>query len=202
MLALKKVAITGGLSSGKSSVCRLFEELGAYVVSADKIVHQLLFPDTTIGQRVIQLLGPDIIVNHQIDRSKIAKKVFDNAPLLKALEDIIHPAVKDEIEKQYQQAQQHRDFTVFIAEIPLLFEGNEYSFDFTVAVMADKEVCRKRFMQATGYDSTEFDRRMSKQLDPAEKARRADFVLHNEGDLDHLRAQVSQLYQQLLKETK
>ena len=58
MLILRKVAITGGLSCGKSSVCRIFKELGAYVVSADKIVHQLLSPDTNLGQKVIKLIGP------------------------------------------------------------------------------------------------------------------------------------------------
>ena len=58
MLKLKKVAVTGGLSCGKSSVCRIFKELGAYVVSADKIVHQLLSPDANLGQKIVQLIGP------------------------------------------------------------------------------------------------------------------------------------------------
>ncbi len=58
MLKLKKVAVTGGLSCGKSLVCRILQELGAYVVSADNIVHQLLSSDTNLGQEVIKLLGP------------------------------------------------------------------------------------------------------------------------------------------------
>src|SRR5262245_55950333 len=103
MLILKKVAVTGGLSCGKSSVCRIFKELGAYVVSADDIVHQLLTPQTKPGQQVIELMGSDIVVDQHIDRSKIAKKVFGNLKLLKSLEQILHPAVRHEIDKKYQQ---------------------------------------------------------------------------------------------------
>ncbi len=90
MLKLEKVAITGGLSCGKSSVCRYFKELGAYVISADEIVHQLLIPTNELGQEVIALLGKDIAVNGTIDRSMIAKKVFENKTLLLSLEKLIH----------------------------------------------------------------------------------------------------------------
>ena len=61
MLKLKKIAVTGGLAAGKTTVCQLFKELGAYVVSADEIVHQLLSPDTAVGQQVVSLLGSDIV---------------------------------------------------------------------------------------------------------------------------------------------
>ena len=69
MLKLKKIAITGGIASGKSTVCRLLGELGAYVVSADAIVHELLKTDTDLGQRIVQQFGPDILESGQIDRS-------------------------------------------------------------------------------------------------------------------------------------
>ena len=78
MLRLRKVAVTGGLSCGKSSVCRIFKELGAYVVSADEIVHRLLSTKTNLGQQVISLLGKEIITNGKINRSTIAKKVFND----------------------------------------------------------------------------------------------------------------------------
>jgi dephospho-CoA kinase len=90
----RKIAVTGTLSSGKSTVCQLLKEFGAYVVSADEIVHRLLRVETEIGQKVIDLLGEEILSEGQIDRAKIAKKVFRNPQLLQALEQIIHPQVR------------------------------------------------------------------------------------------------------------
>ena len=102
MLTLRRVGITGGLACGKTAVRKVFEELGAYVVDADEIVHKLLSPNTSIGKQVTDLLGKDILTDGQIDRGKIARKVFNDQLLLQALEKIIHPAVMLEIERQYQ----------------------------------------------------------------------------------------------------
>src|SRR6478672_5591088 len=95
----KKIAVTGGLSSGKSTVCQFFREFGAYVTNADEIVHRLLTPEKSVGQQVINLFSEDILTNGQIDRSKIAEKAFSNPKLLQALEDLVHPIVQHEIEK-------------------------------------------------------------------------------------------------------
>jgi dephospho-CoA kinase len=199
MLTLRKVAVTGGLSSGKSSACRFFKELGAYTVSADEIVHQLLSPYTALGQQVINLLGKDILVNDQIDRSKVAKKVFNEPSLLHSLEKLLHPAVISEIERQYQKASAQGKATLFVAEIPLLFEiGSEAYFDFIVAVHADSEICRHRFKAATGLNDHEYDRRMTYQMPSKEKARRADYVLNNNHESpEELRHAVEQLYRVL-----
>lgn len=199
MLMLKKVAITGGLACGKSSVCQIFRELGAYVVSADEIVHQLLSPKTSLGQQVIALLGSDIIVNDQIDRSRIAKKVFNDKALLRSLEQILHPAVQAEIEKNYQKAKEEGKARLFIAEIPLLFEGRSgKTFDATITVIADRETSMKRFMASTGYDKEEYNRRMEQQLPIEEKIRRADYVINNQDTLQQLRQMVGELYQSLV----
>ena len=85
MLKIKKVAVTGGLAAGKTTVCQLFKELGACVVSADEIVHQLLSPGTAVGQQVVSLLGSDIISDQGLDRKKIAAKVFSQPDLLLSL---------------------------------------------------------------------------------------------------------------------
>lgn len=195
MLTLRKVAVTGGLSCGKSSVCLFFKELGSYVVSADEIVHQLLSPDTDIGQQVINLLGNDILLNGKIERGFIANKVFNNHALLLSLENILHPAVLSEIETQYQQAKVKQQVPLFIAEIPLLFEANgQGNFDLIIDVWSDPEVCRQRFKATTGCDAKEFDKRMSRQLPPEEKAKRADIVINNTGNLQDLHGAVVNLF--------
>ncbi|WP_068470677.1 dephospho-CoA kinase [Candidatus Protochlamydia phocaeensis] len=201
MLKLRKVAITGGLSCGKSSVCRILKELGAYVVSADEIVHQLLSSDTNLGQKVIELLGTGILVNQAIDRSRVAQMVFQNDRLLDALEKIIHPAVYDEIEKQYQEQQDSKNRpSLFIAEIPLLFESDgEKGYDAVIAVIANSNRCFERFKQATGYDQEEFNNRLARQLPLLNKAVLADYVLMNNGTLSDLQQLTRELYQELIE---
>lgn len=199
MLTLKKVAVTGGLASGKTSVCRFLESCGAYVISADQVVHKLLSPNHAIGQQVISLLGSDVSSEKQIDRSKIAEIVFSNPEKLQALENLIHPAVLDEIERCYQEISKEKNYTLFVAEIPLLYESeSEKLFDAVISVIADESVCKERFQKSTGYSVNEFDRRMARQYHPEQKAAAADYVIFNNGDFEHLKDQVSKIYPMLI----
>lgn len=194
MLKLRRVAVTGGISCGKSLFCRYLKEFGAYVVSADKIVHQILSPDTGPGKQVIELLGPSIVVNGHIDRGLVAKKVFDNPILLQSLEKILHPAVRKQIDDEYRQASAKGGFTLFVAEVPLLFEaGMEKDFDAVVAVVADEETCIERFKESTGYDAEEYRRRTKRQLSPKAKAERAAIIIYNNSTMEHLRAEAKNL---------
>ena len=193
MLTSRKVAITGGLSSGKSTVCHLFKELGAYVVSADEIVHQLLSPETTLGQQVINLLGNEVVKNGNFDRKAIAGRVFQNDALLRQLETLLHPAVDAEMKKQYDKIKD-KD-SLFIAEIPLLFEAGYKTdwFDVIITVDAPEEVSKARFV-ALGGSKEEYQRRMRRQLPTKLKSSQSHYTIYNDGDLDSLRSHVSQLY--------
>lgn len=191
--------MTGGLACGKSSVCRFFKEAGAYVVSADEIVHQLLSSDHNLGQRVVSLLGEDVIVNKQINRSKVAQKVFQDYTLLKELEDILHPATKNEIENTFDQIKNSKDLLFFVAEVPLLFEaGWQDFFDHTVAVVCDENTAATRFEQTTGYPRDEYSKRMRNQLKPKQKAQNAEFVIFNTGSLGNLQQETYKVIKQLM----
>lgn len=197
MLKLKKVAVTGSVSSGKTTVCRLLEELGAYVVSADAIVHQLLIPTTPVGQKIIDLLGTEIVAGDKLNREEIAARVFRDPSLLEELEKQIHPEVQKVIEAKYQEISR-KPFSLFIAEVPLLFEsGQETFYDAVVVVRADKENCRRRFTTSTLYDEAEFERREKRLMPIEEKCRRADFVLDNSGSLPSLRLLVKTTFNSL-----
>lgn len=200
MLKYRKIAITGGLSCGKSSVCRFLKELGAYVVSSDDIVHQLLSSDINLGQEVIKLLGTGIVTDQKIDRSRVAQIVFQNINLLRALEEILHPAVYSEIEREYQEQQKNNPQPpLFFAEVPLLFESQgERYFDCTVVVMANKEHCLERFTQATHDDLQEFEKRSARQFPLSEKAKLADFVIVNDGSILELKQKCIELFNQLM----
>lgn len=209
MLKLKKIAVTGGLSSGKTTICKLLKEKGAYVASGDEIVHQLLSPQdlyrSEICQKLIHLLGIDVVANgpngYYLDKNKIAEKAFSQPALLKALEELIHPIVFDEIDKKYNQALQQCQYPLFVVEIPLLYEINAQSrFDQVIAVVASQEHCHQRFLSRGG-TSEDFDKRMKRQMDPTIKARKADFIIYNDGNLEELTHQVCNLYSQLTQNT-
>ncbi|MES2344412.1 MAG: dephospho-CoA kinase [Chlamydiota bacterium] len=191
MLVLRKVAITGGLAAGKTSVCRILESCDAYVVSADDIVHQLLSPNTKIGQQVIELLGSDISSGKEFDRKKISERVFLNPEKLHALEKILHPAVFDEIEKRYNQIKDQTEYSIFVAEIPLLYESkrNTDFYDVIVAVVADENLCARRFGSIQ-----EYTQRMKRQFSQEHKKNQADFTIVNNGDLEQLKTNVLNLF--------
>lgn len=198
MLALKKIAVTGGVACGKSTVCRLLEELGAHVVSADHIVHSLLSSDPTTIRTVAELLGSEVLQRGKVDRQLVAKKVFNNLALLHALEALLHPLVEKEISYQYQKVQQIGSASLFVAEIPLLYEaGADSFFDAVIAVTAPWKQCQERFITNNPDAIDTLSKRAERQLPQQEKARRAQFVIDNSGDLSTLEANVKELYHKL-----
>lgn len=191
---LKKIAVTGGIASGKTTVCQMFKEMGAAVFFADEIVHEL-FSNRKLIEKIMSEFGEKILQNGQIDRNALGDLVFKDPQKLKRLEAILHPMVLDRIEEEYVKAKG----LFFVAEIPLLYEiGFEERFDIVVAVIADEKIAKKRFM-AKGFSEEEFERRSQRHLTPEEKAALAHFVLTNNGTLDHLRKEVLQLKEQFLK---
>lgn len=201
MLTLRKVAVTGGLSCGKSTVCKMLQEKGAYVVDADAIVHQLLSPQSSVGQELRALFGEEAIRENKFDRKLIAKKAFSNEETLKKLEPILHPKVLEEIEKQYKSVQ-GKQYTLFVAEIPLLYEVDKsHLFDKVIAVIAAPVIAQERFQKKTQLSPKDFEKRMSHQLPPSEKCAKADFIISNDGSLSKLKKQVDFIYQQLTQET-
>ncbi|CDR34787.1 dephospho-CoA kinase [Criblamydia sequanensis] len=197
MLKLKKIAVTGGISSGKSTFCQYLKELGAETINADTVVHRLLSPNTILGLQVIDLLGPDIVKNDRIDRSIVASKVFSDYKLLDQLEGLLHPAVFRETERLYQEAVQQA-FSLFVAEIPLLFEAKkETDFDTTIAVIADETLCLRRFL-AKGFNERDYELRAKHQLPQQEKAKRANIAIYNNGSIKELKKAAEFYYHQLV----
>lgn len=192
MLNLRKIAITGGIASGKSTVCQIFKKLGAYVVSADAIVHELLRPNTDLGKIICQHLGIECPKSDNEFRKIIAEIVFKDSENLKILETIIHPVVLKEIVKLYNSALGKGGYTNFVVEIPLLFEiQNEQFYDVVITVLADENLAKKR------YSGSHYDVRMKRQMKPETKAKLSHFVIQNHGSIDDLEKQVIQINQTL-----
>lgn len=194
MLNLYKVAVTGGLSCGKSTVCQLFQQLGATVISADEIVYRLLSPECSIGQSVIALLGQEIVDKKAINRQKVAEIVFQDPEKLKRLEAILHPEVNKQIAQAYDEANLRKASSLFVAEIPLLFEASmEHDFDAVITVATDLTLAQKRFKGP----QDAFNIRNAQQMSLDEKIKKSSFTLYNNGSLEELKLNVQTLFNQL-----
>lgn len=191
---MRKIAVTGGLATGKSTLCGLLKDFGAYVISADEIVRQLLTTENPVSLQVIKLLGPVIITNNKIDRKKISNIVFSNPLQLKSLESILHPAVRHEINQCFETVKNNKNYRFFVAEVPLLYEARmEDDFDTVIAVETSEKTAKERLA-----NGDEFERRSRFQLPPAAKSAKATYTIKNDGDLLTLKAQVAALIPQLL----
>ena len=196
---MKKIAVTGGLSCGKTTVCHLLREHGAYTLSADEIIHDLYSPETLIGKQIITLLGSDVLSHGVFDRKRIAAKVFGNPSLLRQLEKILHPEVQKIIEEHIRQViEKNQNYPLFVVEIPLLFESGLHEiFDKTIAVVADEKMASERYVTQKGGSSEDYLARARNLMPIEEKARRADFVLINNGTKEDLKRAVDQIFNTL-----
>ncbi|MBI2679039.1 MAG: dephospho-CoA kinase [Candidatus Koribacter versatilis] len=202
-----RVAITGGIACGKSTVLQMFAELPhVQVLSADAVVHQLYLPGQTVHHRVVAEFGSAILdPGGRIDRKKLAEAAFASPERRQKLESIVHPAVAaHEVAWMDRVAASSPETKLAVIEVPLLFEAkSEGNFGKTIAVTSspEKKLARYRAKhpELSEQDAgRELERRSASQMPDEEKARRADLVINNSGAMDAARAQVKQIYEQLV----
>ena len=181
-----KIALTGAMGCGKSATRNAFELAGAKVLDADKLAHNVLETDKDVIEKVKALLGNDAYFSDgKPDRAKIASQVFSDSKKLHTLEEIIHPAIK----KIWDCQDSTND--VVVVEVPLLFEKKlENDFDICVSVYCSQALRIKRLIQR-GMTPSEISKRDAFQFSATEKAKLADIVLFNEGNLEFLNKQVA-----------
>lgn len=188
---IKTIAVTGDISSGKSTVCQLLSSLGAYVVIADEIVHSLLQNDPSCIEKVVNAFGKEVLNEEgHISRKALANIVFDNVKKLAKLESILHPKVIAEIKKSYETAKSSPSKSMFVVEFPLLYEIEFDSwFDQVIYVKAPKELAKKWFL-AKGFSEETYKERSLRLLNTELKKNRADVVIDNSGSKENLKQQV------------
>ena len=184
------IAVTGPLACGKSTFVRILGDLGAETVSADGLVHHLLARDEKTIRRISDRFGEGVKgEDGGIDRRALAGVVFGDPEALKDLENILHPLVREETDRRIVAS----GAEVFVAEIPLLFEGERSGqFDLTAAVTAPEER-RKAWAAERGMGEDQRRAIEARQLPQEEKARRADVVVENDGDLGKLKREAEGL---------
>lgn len=186
-----KVAVTGGIGSGKSAVGDILEELGAVIVDADELARTVIERGNSGYDQVLAAFGDEVLTSGEIDRAKLAGLVFSDPELRKKLEGIIHPLVREAAEEIMKSAPSG---SVVVNEIPLLFETNGAKrFDFVIAVQTPMELRIERLSQR-GMKLYEIEKRIAVQASDQERASIANVIVVNDGSLDHLRSKVEELW--------
>jgi dephospho-CoA kinase len=190
-----KVALTGGIGSGKSAAGDFFEDLGAVVVDADQLARDVIERGTDGFDELVATFGDEILTNGILDRSKLGQIVFADPNARKTLEEIIHPRVAEAFEEIVQSSPAD---SVIIYQIPILVETKgQDRFDYIITVEATLENRTAR-LKNRGLKSYEIDARMKAQASDSERAAIADAVFKNDGDLDQLLRQVENIYEDVL----
>jgi dephospho-CoA kinase len=176
------VGVTGGIGSGKSTVCSLFSQLGRDVISADKIASQLADQDENIKKQISKTFGEEVYFeNGLLDRKKVAKIVFQKDSLRKKLNAIVHPKVFRAIDGQVQRLSRAQRSPYVIIEAALIYEtGMDERLDYTIVVDAREDTSVKRVMARDGCSRKDVLDRMRSQMPVEKKLKKADFVIGNE----------------------
>ena len=185
-----RVALTGGIGSGKSLVGEILEELGALVIDSDQLAREVIERGSPGYEEVVNAFGDSILSEGQIDRSKLAAVVFNESDLRKKLESIIHPLVREAAEKL---ARKLPSGAILINQIPLLVESDGAKrFDYVVTVSADEEIRRER-LRLRGLKDYEITQRMAAQVSDSQREKIANYTIRNDGSIDELTRAVEAL---------
>jgi len=189
------VGLTGGIGSGKSTVARMFEDLGAFVIDSDELAREAVEPGSP-GLLDIAALWPSVVREGDLDRAALARIVFNDAAARDRLNAIVHPIVRRLAAERTASA---RPGQLVMQMIPLLFEtGSEGRFEKTIVVVAPEATRIERAMRRDGATQEQISARIASQIPVDRARRRADYVIENDGDLAHLRRQVRAIYDALV----
>jgi dephospho-CoA kinase len=192
-----KVGITGGIGSGKTTVCKVFELLGVPVYYADIEAKQILDSNLEVKKNIINTFGNSVLNDEEkIDKKKLASLVFNNKENLEKLNSIVHPAVREHFENWLQQ---HSTQKYILKEAAILFESGSYKLvDKVIAVVAPLELKISRTMQRDKVTQAEVELRISNQLNDDEKIKRSQFVIYND-EQQLLIPQILNIHDQITK---
>ncbi len=187
---MPKIAITGTIASGKSSLSALIRKRGYHVFDCDEYNSFLLRPGNE-GHKRVKKAFPECFKGEELDRKALAGIIFNDPVKREELENILHPLI---IEKMLEEAE---EYDPFFAEVPLLFENDlEGYFDESVLVVSFKKVCIERLINK-GYTRKEAEDRIRNQMPVSLKKKRASKVIYNNGDFSSLEEKTDKLLKEL-----
>lgn len=196
------IGLTGGIASGKSTVARMMEKLGAVIIDADKISHKVLKKGQPGYLPVIKKFGNGIISkNGEIDREELGNIVFEDPAQKKRLEQILHPLIITEIKNKIKEYE--TEDRIVVVDAPLLFETNlENLFDKILVVYCDKNTQLKRLIKRNNIDLKKAKNMINSQISLKKKKKLADIVIDNRGTKEKLRQQVLLSWREINEDKK
>lgn len=175
---MKVIGITGGIGSGKTTTCQIFEQLNVPVYYADVRAKQLM-AEEPLRSKITQAFGEKAYKNGQLDRAYLASEVFSSKEKLSVLNGLVHPAVADDFDEWLEQ---NEKAPYVLKEAAILFESGAYhAVDYTVLVIAPEEVRVARVVERDGTTEDEVIKRMNNQWTQERKVKLADHIINNDG---------------------
>ncbi len=193
---MKIIGLTGGIGSGKSTVAQFLAELGAVVIDADKIGHEMCRPATLVGQQVVEAFGSKVLgPDGAIDRQKLGKLIFASGEARERLNRIMHGPMYEEVKSRLEQYRQG-GVGVVVLEAPLLIEaGGATLMDQVWVTVGPESTVLSRIKARSGLSRSEAMARIRTQLSNEERVKHADVVIDTNLGLDELREKVRELWE-------
>ncbi len=195
---MKVIGLTGGISSGKSTVSKFLAHLGAVVIDADKVGHEVFKPGTKAWQEVVDAFGQGIIsADGTIDRRKLGEIVFSNPGARAKLNQVMHPLIYEQVKSRMEEYGR-KGAAIIIVEAPLLLEvGWKSLVDEVWVTSASEATVIKRLKEQKGLPEAQSLARVRAQLTDEERIRQADVVIDTDCALDELKERVEALWRKL-----
>ncbi|WIV20567.1 dephospho-CoA kinase [Paenibacillus polygoni] len=186
------IGLTGGIASGKSSVSKLLVSLGAILIDADQIAREVMLPGHPVLAAVTKHFGQVVLLEDgSLNRKKLGELVFNHPDQLQALNQITHPAIRQEMRDRKHKFEEQFPDRLIVADIPLLYEsGLEDGYDQIMLVYVPREVQLERLMKRDGLNKDQAILRLKAQMDIEEKKQKADIIIDNSGDFEETKKQI------------
>ncbi|PVE91682.1 dephospho-CoA kinase [Microbacterium sp. TPD7012] len=193
------IALTGGIASGKSTIARRLAERGAIIVDADQIVRDVQSPGSPVLARIAETFGAEVVASDgTLDRAALGGKVFGDAELLTQLNAIVHPAVRAESQRRFEEAFAADPRAVVVYDVPLLVEARvDDPWDMIVVAHAPASVRLRRLVELRGMDETAAQERIAAQVSDEKRLAIADVVIDTAGDIAETHAQTDALWERI-----